>query len=72
MEQYVIELKDKRKRNAFLKVLRDLDYVRLVEIFGDADKARSAREFLGSLRDIKAHQQGKLKLKSAKEALDEL
>jgi hypothetical protein len=37
MEQYVIELKDKRKRNAFLKVLRDLDYVRLVEIFGDAD-----------------------------------
>lgn len=72
MEQYVIELKDKRKRKAFLKVLQDLGYVRLVDIFGDADKARMAREFLGSLRDIKAHREGKLPLKSAKEALDEL
>lgn len=72
MEQFVITLKDRRKRSAFMKVLRDLDYVSLVEVFGDMGKATLAREFLGSLRDIKAHQQGKLKLKSAKQALDEL
>lgn len=72
MEQFVIELKDKRKRSAFLKVLRDLEYVRLVQTFGDVAKAKLAREFLGSMHDIKAHQEGKLKLKSAQEALDGL
>ena len=72
MEQYLIELKDKRKRSAFLKVLRELDYVRLVEAFGDAGKARLAREFMGSMQDIKAHRAGKLKLMSAKQALDGL
>ena len=72
MEHYLNELKDKRKGSAFLKLLRELDYVRLVGSFGEAGQARLAREFMGSLQDIKAHRSGKLKLNSAKQALDPL
>lgn len=72
MEQYFIELKDVRKRKAFLKLLKELDYVRLIKVYKDPRKARFAREFMDSLREAKAAERGEVKLQSAKDFLREL
>lgn len=72
MEQYIIVLKDKRKRRALMKVLSSLEYIRLVEVYKDPKKARFARDFIHSLREIKASERGEVKLQSAEDFLREL
>ena len=72
MEQFIIELKDKRKRKSLLKVLSSLEYVRLIEVYKDDRKARFAQDFIHSLREAKAAERGELKLQSAKDFIREL
>jgi hypothetical protein len=72
MERYLIELKDKRKRHALLALLRDLDYITLVDAYTDVPQARQAREFLSAMREIEQNERGELKLPEAREAINGL
>lgn len=72
MEQYLIELKDKRKRRTLLALLKDLDYIKVIDAYTDVPKAQQAREFLSAMREVQAHERGELKLPSAKDAINGL
>ena len=67
--QILLDIKDS-KVNIFLKFLSDLPYVKAKPL--NKKKEKFFRELLEAIEDVKLHKQGKLKLKSADELLNEL
>jgi hypothetical protein len=67
MEQYIIELEDESKRGEFLRVLKELGYVRLVNVSKDLKKAKFLREFATALKEIESSERKGTKLLSAKD-----
>jgi hypothetical protein len=67
MEQYIIELEDESKRGEFLRVLKELGYVRLVNVGKDLKKAKFLREFATALKEIESSERKGTKLLSAKD-----
>jgi hypothetical protein len=72
MEQFVIELKDESKRNEFLRVLKELGYVRLVKAGKDLKKAKFLKEFGAAIKEIEDSERKGTKLMSAKDMIREL
>ena len=72
MDQYIVRLKDRSKRKLFLELLKQLDFVEDVKEVKNASKAKAVAEFLAALREVEQHESGKLKLRTAKDFLDEL
>lgn len=56
----------------FMELLKSLGYVRILKEVKDEEKNRAIEDLIESFEDIKLHEQGKKKLKSAKDVLDEL
>jgi hypothetical protein len=72
MEQYILQLKDARKKKFFDELLSQLDFIEVVNILKDGKKATVALELMEALGDAKAHLRGTKKLRPAKRLLDEL
>lgn len=72
MARYVIDIKDPRKQKLFDQLMKELDFVEVVNIFKSAGKAQAALDVMEALEDVKAHLAGKKKLPLAKDLLDEL
>ena len=70
MEQFVIKLKDKRKRTFFLELMKQLEFVEIVKPTGNTQKRQMITELVASFEEIKAHQKGKLKLKTLDQVLN--
>lgn len=72
MARYVLDITDPAKQKLFNQLLKELDFVEVVEIFKNDEKGRVALEVMEAMGDVKAFMSGKKKLRPAKELLDEL
>jgi hypothetical protein len=55
-----------------MELVKSLDYIRVVKEIKDESKSQFVADLAESFNDVKLHQQGKKKLKSAKDLLNEL
>lgn len=73
MKQIILNVPD-QKYSFLMELLRNLNFVNVQE--SDEDKEPTKEEILAGikqgLKEVELHKQGKLKLKSAQEFLDEL
>ncbi len=72
MARYVLDIVDPSKRKLFDQLIKELDFVEVVNIFKSGKKAQVALEVMEALDDVKAHIAGRKKLKSARQLLNEL
>ncbi|MBK6775938.1 MAG: hypothetical protein IPG74_08895 [Flavobacteriales bacterium] len=72
MARYVLDITDPSKKRLFDQLLKELDFVDVVNIFKNEKKGRVALEVMEAMEDVKAHLSGRKKLKSAKQLLNEL
>lgn len=73
MSQLVVSLKNERKRDFLIELLRQLEFVDVVEELQLSKKEMDLlKRFRAAASDIALHQAGKKKLKTAKELLNEL
>lgn len=72
MEQFVVRLKDKKKKVFFLELMKQLDFVEVVRSVENPQKAKFMRELIESFEEVKLHQKGKSKLKTLDQLLNEL
>ncbi|WP_155713945.1 hypothetical protein, partial [Leptospira noguchii] len=70
-----LDIKD-NKAQALLEILKDLSSVKFKVLTEQEEKEPTKKEILDGIKqgfkEVELHRQGKLKLKSAKELLDEL
>ncbi|MCB0428947.1 MAG: hypothetical protein H6585_11220 [Flavobacteriales bacterium] len=67
----ILDIKDNRGA-FFMELLKSLDYVKVVKEIKDKHKGQTIQDLAEALSDAELHEQGKKKLKSAKDLLDEL
>ena len=73
MSQLVVSLKNEHKRDFLIELLRQFDFVDVVQELNLSKKELELlNRFKIAAHDIALHQAGKMKLKTAKELLDEL
>lgn len=72
MDQYIVSLKDRSKRKLFLELLKQLDFVEDVKELKGTAKTKSITEFMAALNEVKQHQAGEIKLRKAKDFLNEI
>jgi hypothetical protein len=56
----------------FMELVNSLDYISILKIVKDPAKGKQVVDLVESFRDVKLHEQGKKKLKTAKEFFNEL
>lgn len=67
----ILDIKDSRS-DFFMELMQNLDFVKVVQEFKDKHKSEAVQDLYEAFSDAKLHEQGKKKLKSAKEVLNEL
>lgn len=67
----ILDVRDNRMMY-FMELVKSLDYIRVIKEIKDEDKSQFVADLAESFNDVKLHQQGKKKLKSAKDLLNEL
>jgi hypothetical protein len=67
----ILDVRDNRMIY-FMELVKSLDYIRVVKEIKDESKSQFVADLAESFNDVKLHQQGKKKLKSAKDLLNEL
>ena len=72
MENFIIRLKDKRKRNFFLELIKQLEFVEIVKPKANPQQVQFIRDLITSFEEVKLHQKGRTKLKSLDQVLNEL
>ena len=74
METFQIEIKNKKKVRFIKELLASFDYVTVENKNNSRKKAvdKKKKEFKKAFNDVKLHQQGKNKLKTLDEVLNEL
>ncbi len=56
----------------FMELIRSFDYIRVVKEVRDEPKSQLINDLAEAFNDVKLYEQGKKKLKSAKDLLNEL
>jgi hypothetical protein len=67
----ILDIKDNRF-SFFMELLKSLDYISIVKEVKDEQKGKFIDDLAESFNDVKLYEQGKKKLKSAKDLLNEL
>ena len=67
----ILDIKDNRIP-FFMELVKSLDYISVVKEVKNEQNGRFIEEMVEAFNDVKLHEQGKIKLKSAKSLLDEL
>lgn len=67
----ILDIKENRA-SFFLELLNSLNYVKVLRKVKDEKKDQAMQELTEAFHDVKLYEQGKKKLKSGKELLDEL
>ena len=67
----ILDIKDNRGA-FFMELLKSLDYIKVVKEIKDKHKSQAIQDLAEALNDAELHEQGKKKLKSAKDLMDEL
>jgi hypothetical protein len=68
----ILDINEKSRIPFFLELIKSLDYVKVISEVEDKHKSLLINDLAEAFNDVKLHEQGKKKLKSAKELLDEL
>jgi len=72
MKQLTLNIKDNSKIAFFMELIRSFDFIEVQSSVDTKYKKEFVQDLKEALNDVKLHQAGKKKLKSAKELLDEL
>lgn len=68
----LLEIKEENRVPFFMELLQSLDYINVLENTADVRKNQLAADLAEAFQDVKLHETGKKKLKSAKDLLNEL
>lgn len=63
---------DESREKFFIELLQSLDYVKVLKQVKNEQKSQQIQDLVEAFNDVKLHEQGKKKLKSAKDLLNEL
>ena len=67
----ILDVRDNRMP-FFMELVKSLDYIHVVKEVKDEQKSKCISDYAEAFNDIKLYEQGKKKLKSAKDLLNEL
>lgn len=56
----------------YMELLNSLDYISILKEIKNKEKSQAIQELAEAFNDVKLHEEGKKKLKSAKDLLNEL
>lgn len=68
----LLDIKEKSRVQFFMEWVKSLDYITIVKEVKDKRKSQIIADLAEAFHDVKLHEEGKKKLKSAKELLNEL
>ncbi len=68
----ILDIKEKSRIPFFIELLKSLDYINIIKKVEDRRKSQFIDDLAEAFEDVKLHEHGKKKLKSAKELLNEL
>ncbi|MBY0436395.1 MAG: hypothetical protein K2U26_20050 [Cyclobacteriaceae bacterium] len=68
----ILDIKENSRIPFFMELIKSLDYIRVVKEVKDEKKSQMMADLAEAFHDVKLHEQGKKKLKSAKELLNEI
>jgi len=69
--EVILNIKDSSKAPFLIELLKSLDYINIKKIEKESDSLFFA-DLADAFEEVKLHEQGKIKLKSLKEVLNEL
>ena len=67
----ILDIKENSRIPFFMELIKSLDYIDVIEEIKDKRKSRLIADMAEAFSDAKLHEQGKKKLKSAKDLLNE-
>lgn len=67
----ILDIKENRAP-FFMELLKSLDYVHILKEVKDKEKSQAIQDLAEAFNDVKLYEEGKKKLKSAKDLLNEL
>ena len=67
----ILDIKENRVP-FFMELVKSLDYIHIMKEIKDERKSKFVEELAEAFNDVKLYEQGKKKLKKAKDLLDEL
>lgn len=68
----ILEIKEKSRIPFFMELVKSLDYISIIKEVKDERKSQFIAGLAEAFNDVKLYEQGKKKLKSAKDLLNEL
>ena len=68
----ILDIKENNRVPFFMELLKGLKYVNIVKQVDDERKSQFITDLVEAFDDVKLYEQGKKKLKSAKDLLNEL
>ena len=68
--EVILEIKDKRRAPFFMELLRGLDYISVKKV-EKKNNNQILTDLAEAFEEVKLHEQGKIRLKSLKEVLNE-
>jgi hypothetical protein len=68
----ILDIKENSRVPFFMEMLKSLNYIEVVKEIKEKRKSRFINDLVEAFDDVKQHEQGKKKLKSAKDLLNEL
>lgn len=67
----ILDIQDNRVP-FFMELVKSLDYISILKEVKDKGKSKAIQDLAEAFNDVKLHQEGEKKLKSAKDLLNEL
>lgn len=68
----ILDITQKNRVAFFMEMIKSLDYITVVKEVKDETKSQFVTDLADAFKDVKLFEQGKKKLKSAKDLLNEL
>lgn len=68
----ILDIQENSRVPFFMEMIKSLGYVSIIKEVKDKRKSQFISELAEAFNDVKLHEQGKKKLKSAKDLLNEL
>ena len=68
----ILDIKENKRVPFFMEMIKGLDYVSVLKEIKEKSKSRLISDLAEAFNDVKLHEQGKKKLKTAKDLLNEL
>lgn len=68
----ILDIKEDSRVPFFMELVKSLDYIQVIKEVNDEKKSQFIADLAEAFDDVKQHEQGTKKLKSAKDLLNEL